>query len=50
MRDDCLLAKVAFILWIPVDLIWGWITENREERDIEEQRRRLAAMAGKANQ
>jgi hypothetical protein len=50
MRDDCWIAKVAFVLWIPVDLIWGWITEIKDDRDIEEQRRRLEALARKANQ
>lgn len=45
MHDDCLLTKVAFALWGPIDLLWSWITANRDERDIEEQRRELERLA-----
>lgn len=44
MGDNC-LVRLAWTLWIPVDILWCWLRENREDRDIEAQRRELDRLA-----
>lgn len=43
--DSCCLVRLVWTLWGPIDLLWCWIRQSSDERDIEAQRRRLDRLA-----